>query len=282
MRFFTLITLATLLLGSCAPSSNYFQLLKTETTESIEIKDDLLLYEDDNLSITYNFWADHGDGTFYIFNKTEKAMYLDMTESFLIVNGTANPYYKNRAVTTTASGAAIIGSSYTRGTATTVGNTPGAVVLGSSRYAGSTVVASESSSVTYYESELVLIPVQSGRFITGFKLSEYLFRDCDLLRFPKKENDINTIKYTQETSPLKLENRIAYRFDKDDEKGNNVVVNYFWVNEVTNYHEKHFTYYAMPEYCDEKSIINSKYYKYEQPGNFYIKYNGSSSTGFKH
>lgn len=54
---------------------------------------DEVTYENDKISVVYNFWSHTGDLRFFIENKTDKILYLDLNNSFFIKNGTAINYY---------------------------------------------------------------------------------------------------------------------------------------------------------------------------------------------
>lgn len=98
-------TLITILLTSCVTTS-YFQVYKATPSDKLVIKDNLIVYEDENCMISYNLWAEGGRIGFQFFNKTDKNIYLNMKESFFIVNGFSYNYYKNRVFTnSTSSGA---------------------------------------------------------------------------------------------------------------------------------------------------------------------------------
>lgn len=250
---------------------------KTAADEANKIESDVMIFEDDNIKITYNFWAERGDGTFYIYNKTQKTIYIDLAESFLVVNGTANPYFKNRAFSTSASGTAIIGSNYTSGTISSYG-TPGAIITNDSSIKNSqSVISSNSSTVTVYESRIAAIPSKSGRYVSGFELSNTLIRKCELLRAPRKEKQIKTSSYQLGDSPMVIENRVSYGFDEASNESNVLVNNIFWVSEITNYPSNMFFFYQSREFCDNKYFSTTKYCKYDSPNSFYIRYTVASS-----
>ncbi len=55
-----------------------------------------LIYEDDNCIVSYNLWAERGDIGFRCYNKTNSNIYVNLEESFFILNGIAHDYFKNR------------------------------------------------------------------------------------------------------------------------------------------------------------------------------------------
>src|SRR5690606_15327834 len=61
--------------------------------------DNSLIYEDNTCMISYNLWSSGGDAGFLFYNKSEQNVYVDLSESFFILNGVADNYYKDRIYT---------------------------------------------------------------------------------------------------------------------------------------------------------------------------------------
>ena len=88
--------LFSLLLTSCATTSNFYQVCKTTPEKDIKLIDNFLIYEDDNCKVLYNLWENGGNIGFTFLNKTTTNIYLNLEECFFVINGNANNYYKNR------------------------------------------------------------------------------------------------------------------------------------------------------------------------------------------
>ncbi len=83
-RFYILIWVSIILtMESC---QIYHLLYKINTDSSLKVEKKYIVYENDTLSITYNFWAEKGVLSFAIFNKTDKPLYLDWKKSSYILN----------------------------------------------------------------------------------------------------------------------------------------------------------------------------------------------------
>lgn len=52
-------------------------------------------YNENDLTIDYDFWSDHGKVGFIITNNTDEDIFIDLSRSFLIVNGMTFDYYRN-------------------------------------------------------------------------------------------------------------------------------------------------------------------------------------------
>ena len=114
-KFLSLLCVA-VLCASCAQTYHFVQVFETQSSnQSAPVKQQNggLVYEDDECLVFYSLWANGGDASFGIFNKTDQIMYVDLSKSFFIRNGIANDYYKERArgVTTTNSTSTQLSSS---------------------------------------------------------------------------------------------------------------------------------------------------------------------------
>lgn len=94
--------LFTAILSSCV-SNSYYQVYKVSPIGKTMKSDSSLVYEDNNCKISYNLWKDGGDMSFYFHNKTEDNIYLDLGESFFVLNGISYDYFKDRTFASTSS-----------------------------------------------------------------------------------------------------------------------------------------------------------------------------------
>ena len=66
-------------------------------------KDGKLVHESGDFTVRYNFFAENGDAGFWFINNSDSVVFLNLAESFFILNGHANDYYQARGWTTTKS-----------------------------------------------------------------------------------------------------------------------------------------------------------------------------------
>ena len=98
-KFFTLLSVV-IFFTSCAQTYHFVQVFEAKSSSrgsNVSPQNGGLLYEDDNCIMFYSLWAERGDASFAIHNKTNQIMYVDLSKSFFIRNGIANDYYKERA-----------------------------------------------------------------------------------------------------------------------------------------------------------------------------------------
>lgn len=279
---FILTMFFSIFLFSCTTTS-YYQVYKTTPNEKLVLKDKALVYEDENCRISYNLWDDGGNIGFIFYNKTNKNIYLNLDECFFVLNGVSYDYYKNRTVTNSTSSEISSSKSATVSKAETGINYSNLIQtnqITAINAVGRT--ASSGYSVSFNEKKIICIPFHTSKTITEYKINQSLFRDCDLYKYPTKKL-IKTMNFTKSESPLVFSNRISYAVGIMDKFLN--LENEFYVSEITNYPENEITETKVDEYCKEKGITSSKYFKIASPDKFYIQYinnNFKTSDTFSH
>lgn len=270
--------LISVLLTSCV-STSYFQVYKAAPSDKLVIKDNLLVYEDENCKVSYNLWDEGGNIGFQFFNKTDKNIYLNLEESFFILNGVSYNYYRNRVFTNSTNS----GATETRG-ATASKSVTGINyldLLQTNRISATNTVGimrSSGFSVSINEEKIVCIPSQTSKIITEYNINESLFRDCDLFKYPTKKQ-IKSKTFSKTQSPLVFSNIIAYTIGQTD----NLIKleNEFYVTEISNYPESEISELIYDEYCGQKSMTKTKYFKNVSADKFYIKYSKGQDV-FEH
>jgi len=272
-NFFIIISLIVVLSTSCATPA-FYQVCKTTPESNITMKDNLLVYEDNNCKVFYNLWGDGGSVGFQFYNKTEINIYLNLEECFFISNGVANNYFKNRVYTYSTN----TGSTQSVAKSMTGINY---LQLIQTNNASVNVMSSNGRSISSKEDNIICIPALTSKIIKEYSVTETPYRDCDLLRNPTK-TQIKTLTFDKGNSPIVFSNRIEY---KVGQTGTPIKFeNKFFVSEITNYPKSEIIESKDDKYCGEViSTTNEKieYFKNVSPDKFYIKYSWSS-TEFKH
>ena len=273
-------------LTSCA---TYFQqLASVSSSQMTTAPDGHFCYEQDGVTVDYNFWAPNGKFSFVLTNNLDTDIYVDLGRSFLVVNGLTFDYFQNRAYSTnsvsTVVSSSAFGTSYTYGGAVGYGNASASsygnsaygnaysAVSGSSRTSASatslTASSSVSRSIQYMEKEGVWVPAHSSRSFCEFSLMSVPFRKCGFARNPTKKEDM-TLYFNESNTPYSFENMLMLVVDGSDRR----VVNSFYVSELTNKQEVE-TYEEKDEVtCDGTPTgLKVRIYKYSSPGRFYIDY----------
>lgn len=277
MKFIGLLAVSTaLLLSSCVPQV-YYQVYDVEAV-GLQDNGNLLVYENEDCSISYSLWGVGGNLTFVFQNKLDENLYLIMPQCFLIHNGWALDYYDDNMY------------SYSSSNSTTGTLSAQATLYGLSRHydhwhpaaisrgASIAATASNTLTVTYKAPLTICIPAHSSKVIDGFNLSKTVHLECDKTKnnFPKRQSQF--IFYDEETTPLYVNNIIAYSTDPE---GNSTkkIENKFWVKTFTNYSENYAFDTHVETDCTTGKRQTVKVFKMTQPNKFYNVYDKKTSRG---
>jgi hypothetical protein len=274
-KSFILAATIALFLTSCATTS-FYQVYKATPSDNLITKDNYLVYEDDNCKVSYNLWDEGGNIGFRFYNKTNKNIYLNLEESFFILNRISYDYYKNRVFTNSSTSGATTARSAAASKSVTGINYLDLLQTNRIQAANSVgLMASSGYSISYNEEKVICIPSKTSKFITEYNINESLFRDCDLFKYPTKKQ-IKLKSFSKAESPIVFSNRIAYTVGQTE----NLIKfeNEFYVTEISNYPESEILESKYDEYCGQKSMTMSKYFKNVSPDKFYIKYTKDMDT----
>ena len=286
-RFFFLVAVCAAF-SSCAPTT-YYQMYHAQPISDISMREDCMVFEDENCEIFYNFWKEYGEIGFVFHNKTSENIYLHLEECFYVVNGIANDYYRNRVFTNSRSYVASsqltnsYGSYVTKSNASAnanyyqmgsygTGNAYGNQTTYKNGYVyGSTGTATNASSnsVSVAEKQIICIPPKTSKIITDFDIKTSIYRSCDIYRNPGKK-DPHSVSFNKDNTPLAFGNRIAY--SKGDAKELVRVNNDFYVSKISNYSMMDITTSQEEKECGKRTGYRIRVFKESGPNQFFIRY----------
>lgn len=248
---FVMLAMVALMMTSCSQTYRFAQVMRVEAEASKGLtKDGAFCYEDECCKVQYVFCDDDGDMAFSVTNKTEQILYLDLTKSFLIVNGMAKDYYQDR----------VWSQSHSHHTTSS-----SAVRLTAYLAVGGTVRNDNSQSITQGEMPIVAIPPHSSKVISEFQLTDGTYYDCNLERFPSSEA---SIKLDKETTPLRFTNYLTYQMG--EEKDTHTIENTFYVTEITNYSEPRlYDFVEKEKPCQNLTDETTSHYQDKYPVQVY-------------
>lgn len=245
---------AGLLCTSCY--SQFYQLMSAKsTTPDVEVLQNELRFANNDCVITYDLWSNKGNPGFRIHNKSDEMLYVDLSESFFVINGTAYDYYLNRTYTPP--------TMYYPGM---VGNLPSYIHSNTASTNASTYA---SGTTQMKEKEVISIPPHSAKYVSEYTIISFIHHECGMVTNPREES--REFVYTRENSPVVFSNIISYC------KANGVkeiVRNEFYVNKIKNIAEKQFKKLQLLETrCEgHKKWENVDVYNFMAPDNFYLSY----------
>ena len=266
-KFATLLLTAVVSMGLSSCNKLYYQVYDVNSENMVQ-KDNSLVYENNDIKLMYNLWGENGSVGFIIQNKTNNDLFIDLTQTFFILNGKANDYFKNREYTNTSIMEASLSTSYLLDWNTG---------LWANRYyvplpASTKAVKGISTGVTTKEKAIICIPANSWKVIDEYKVVPSIRQSCDKKTdYPKHKAVVST--YNKDNSPLTFRNRISYAFDKEC-KNLKQIENEFYVSDITNYSKKEIIQ-TVKEKVNCYDIIKTKrkYFKIGGPNKFYVTYN---------
>ena len=270
-NLFNLVCVVVTSVLSVSCSQNFYQVYTMDSND-LKMQDNSLLFENADCQVSYNFWSDGGHVSFAFKNKTDKDIFINMNESFLVVNGNAHNYFEAKTYTYGSAYATTIGYGESLGVSLS-GNTG---IWANKQYTASAGVAASVQSrsaimntVSRKEQEIVCIPANSFKTFSKFCLSPVIYQKCvKKVDFPS--NRASLAKFDSTNSPIIMNNRLTYGFKIDamDKHIDNV----FWLGEIENFSEK-----SAIEKSDEKGcydLVNKeiRHFKIGKPSQFYRHY----------
>lgn len=276
--------------SSCVVNS-YFQVYDTVAlTKGVEKKGSVLVYEDENCSVVYDFWIDNGNAGFSIINKTGKNIYVDKGESFFVKNGMADNYYGRKVYSMKATEDLLFmpkKSAEDYAMEELVKNeaflmAAGSVVVdAATAAAGGNVVEKDPISVkeeksltvhvSWEEEKVVVVPPYAGKRIADHLIHPSLLRYCGIPINPRTKKQVKPVSFTAQESPIVFENIISYKVGDDGETKN--IRNVFYVSQIANYPYAEFVGSSSENPCGGAPLATpTKYFKMKSPDRFFVKY----------
>lgn len=271
-RIVRLLLLAMVGVMTTSCNSTYYQVYEMGSNSLVQ-KENSMVFENEDVKVLYNLWSNDGRVAFVIENNTPNDIFVDMSQSFLIVNGMANDYYRDREFTTTSLTA--VGVDFGRTLWTRQYDVPTRTIA-----THSSTTHTSTSSVTEREKPVICIPAKSYKSFGSYTLAPTLQIKCSKnVDMPNSHSIVAT--YVETTSPLKANNRIAYSYDKDCHNLK-FIDNDFYVVSVKNYsNNAAVEKVKTKENCYDKQTTTSYQFKIGGPNKFYKTYDGGHFSVYK-
>ncbi len=254
-------------LGMTSCKSAFFQVYEVES-DNLKQQVNSLVFENEDCKLFYNLWSNNGKVTFTMLNKTDKDIFVNLSQSFFVKNGFAIDYFQGRTYTSQV----FVQNTYVSTTLSATGKASG--LWGDNVYDFSKDVLVKSNkavkgiaqSVSTEEKEIVCIPAKCYKVFSYYSVNPSRLIVCDNSKdYPRQSAAIAF--YSKDTSPVSFKNRIAYGFNKS-EVAEKHVDNNFWITSVTNYSRKAATDKVKASSgCDKGS--KRKVFKIGGPNKFY-------------
>jgi len=252
-------------------STQIYQVVEVSPVNGV-VDNDFIVFENDSVSVAYNFWSEKGKFIFSIRNKLNIPIFLDWRISSFVYNDQRFVYYDNQTtVSTTTKGSS---SGYNWGNYFKQlylwGKNNAKYSESFSEYMGFSVTNwnSESVSVITKPEETTFLPPKSYLRKSYFTVqSELLPANHDSLKKVGRGGYVYIRKYDNSNSPVRMRNFISYSTDKSFQRFQ-YVDNEMFVKRVFNIPNWYFEVYNSKD-NDGNSIYT---YPYAKPNRFYMSF----------
>lgn len=261
---------------SCSPIT-FYQVYNTKYEEA-KIYNDSIVFEDQNCKLLYSFWDEGGNAGFRFINKSDKNIFIDLSKSFFILNGTAYDYYQNRIFSSSSKKTSVSSTGFSLNYLSLFSTNSALQAISPTVSSSSKSTTTDENSVSFIENKLVCIPPKASKNIAEYYINNTLYRDCDLLKHPNKKQ-IKSISFSKNNSPFVFSNIIAYYLENENK--DIFLRNDFWVSDITNLPKSEFEEYTYDEFCGQKTQKMIHIPKNPSPTKFYIMYK-KSADNLKH
>lgn len=254
-----LVTAAICCLVVGCSKTTYYQVYQTNPGKSsqCELKNGKLCHDAGNCIVRYNFFDENGDAGFWFTNNTDSVVYVNLAETFFILNGNANDYYQARGWTTTKSSTITISKKEKGKKKTKTENTE-----------GTSTSEMKASQVT--ERATVMIPPHSTKYFSEYRIVTREMELCGIKDTPKKSKPLG-LSFTEDNTPMTFGNYVTYTIGTKGKK--NHIADNFFVSEIINVNGAAMleTVRAI-DACGKETGGRVERLRYSTPDRFYVIY----------
>ncbi|MBR4963936.1 MAG: hypothetical protein IKZ32_01120 [Alistipes sp.] len=170
-------------------SCNKYVQIATFSSDNVTFHEDKFAYVDDNIAIEYLFYKSDGIFNFAITNLSEEDIYIDLTKSIFVLNGQVFDY---------------AGYSTTK-------------------------FSAYSHATTFTTPDIIVIPSNCYRVLTGFEFNNEIITHQDIDNAPT-QNRVSIATFAKDDSPWKFLNKITVII-QDQEY---TIENLFYISKLSN------------------------------------------------
>ncbi|RYE52194.1 MAG: hypothetical protein EOP48_16975 [Sphingobacteriales bacterium] len=205
--------LTSALLTSC--TENVYQLI--QTSSKVPVKENKYLSNNQDVTLSYDFWQGNGQMTYNFHNNSEKPVYVDLNRSHLIINGLSMDYYQDREQNTTVS----------QGNSKTY----------YSRASTERAINNVNYSTKEKMKQIIEVPPHSYISIGGVNIVSTPIFYCELRNYNYKKN--TSVSFTEQNTPINFRNFVTYSSSLDFSQ-TKTIDDQFWVEKIENMTETNF------------------------------------------
>lgn len=238
----------------------YFQVYEVSSSneDAERSGEGALVFENEELRVTYSLWDKGGRFRYKFYNKSEKDLFLDRSRSHFVINGLVYEHPPDSFYQKKAPAPEEMSHHFEKKPEEEWEE-----------------YSSFSSGPDPYDGAISIIPPRSARVVEGTAITSELIHDCDAKIFPDKEGDaeMDSVSFSREDSPLRLQNRLTYY--SEEGRDTNRVVHELWVDKLINYTQDAFYTLDDRSICPDGMRELVETLRHEHPAKFYIEYEHS-------
>jgi hypothetical protein len=252
------IILLVLIFSTILSCKNYVQVIRTAGVNT-ELKNNLLIYENDTLMISYSFWHEKGLMSFSIYNKLDKPIYVDWKKSSYIDNGVKLNYWRDEVITNSKFQSYIFEGDFEKGSS----------VSNSKKIERITFIPPKSN---FYRNSFYIYPKDYFNLKTTTEFEVHPRNDDSTIK-----TNVYSVTFARENTPIVFRNFITFSFNEKFET-EFYIDNEFWLTEILEMDQRHFEYplldYESPNdviYLKDKNGRIKLFCDYNSGKSFYLR-----------
>lgn len=261
----------------CSCNYGMYQVMEIKSP-SLKNEQNVLYFENNEIKVDYNFWAEEGKILYFITNKSDKPMYIDWFKCHLVYNGISYDYWSDAEEIKTFYSSSGSYSEYNSKSSVTNLNISSSTATSSSnttiQKTGHGTATKLINTTRTKPIRIIQIPAKSAILVSKFNIASTPYYTCDYNLKVRRTNNPVSIYFGESDSPINFRNILTYSFDgafKDelilDNKfyvgGIHIMDNYLFMGELKS--EKR---------CNKLGVmIPTNYYEYPyyKASSFWVK-----------
>jgi len=240
----------------------YYQVYQTQpvNSEAVQPKDGNMVHDGSDCTVSYNFFAEEGNAGYWFTNNTDSVIFISLSESFFILNGTAYDHFQARRWTTT--------SSQTQQSSTQSGKSKKRNKRSTVATQGTSQTSTQATAIE--ERGMVIVPPHASKYVVcEYRINTAKLELCGVKDTPGRNKPAGTT-YTNENSPILFANYITYTVGNGNKKH---VDDRFFVQEIINVNRRAMTENVrVKDACGKNTGEKMEQMRYATPDRFYVKY----------
>ena len=247
MKKYFLLLVVSLLFASC---KSYIQIYDVDSS-SAKTTNEQFVFENEDCKLTYNFWVEWGNASMVFTNKTDKNLFVSLSQSSYIFNTYSASFYQG-----VDQHIAVSKYGYRDVTKRKLGNYGAILSIPKFAY------------ITLHDMPVVCVAPKSSKIIGDLNIVTRSYSFCDKKKDKPKRRYSES--YNEQDSPIKFGYNMVYS-TKEDCSEVKYLESSFYVSRIENVTKKQEEVTSLVKDCSDYSDASIITLKSQSPKRFYIK-----------